>query len=330
MQLEQMKKRVAVIMGGYSSEYEISIKSGTVVCKHLNKHIYEVYPVHILKEKWVYIAEDKKEYPIDKADFSVSIDNTKIRFDVVFNAIHGHPGEDGVLLAYFELLGILHTSDSSYKMGLTFNKRDCLSVLTPYGIPHATAVYLNKGEEIDTQKIIKKVGLPCFVKANRAGSSFGITKVYKEAEIRKAIAVAFAEDDELLIEEYLDGIELSVGVITYKGKVKVLPITEIVSENDFFDFEAKYLGKSQEITPARITATQEKQISALAKKVYTSLRLTGMSRAEYIFKNGIPHFIEINTVPGITAVSILPQQASKAGISLENLFGSMIENALSN
>ena len=314
-------------MGGYSSEYNISIKSGNVVCNNLNESLYEVFPIHILKEKWIYLAKDNTEYPIDKADFSISIDSIKTNFDVVFNAIHGHPGEDGILLAYFELLGIPHTSDTSYKMGLTFNKRDCLSVLTPYDVPHATSVYLNKGDEIDTQKIIKKVGLPCFVKANRAGSSFGVTKVYKESEMLKAIAVAFAEDDEILIEEYLDGIEVSVGVITYKGQIKVLPITEIVSENDFFDFEAKYLGKSQEITPARIRVAQEKQITTLAKKVYSTLQLKGMSRAEYIYKKGIPYFIEINTVPGLTTASILPQQVNKAGISLEEFFGSMIENA---
>jgi len=178
------------------------------------------------------------------------------------------------------------------------------------------------------KKIIKKIGLPCFVKANRAGSSYGISKVYKESKLVEAVEFAYKEDDEVLIEEYLDGVEVSVGVITYKGKVTVLPITEIVSENDFFDFEAKYLGKSQEITPARISSEQEKQVREIAEKVYRTLRLEGMSRAEYIYKNGIPHFIEINTVPGITEASILPQQAQAAGISLEELFGSLVENAL--
>ncbi len=325
-----MKKRVAVVMGGYSSEYQISLKSGGVVCQHLDKDKYEVYPVHIFKEKWIYIADDGLEYAIDKADFSVCVENGKIHFDVVFNAIHGHPGEDGVLIAYFELLKIPHTSDSSYKMALTFNKRDCLSVVDAYGIPHAKSYYLNKGTSIDVNEIVKAVGLPCFVKANRAGSSYGISKVYKESEMHKAIEKAYTEDDEILIEAFLDGTEVSVGVITYKGEVTVLPITEIVSENDYFDFEAKYLGKSQEITPARISVAQEHQVKEIAEKVYKVLRLQGLSRAEYIFKDNIPHFIEINTVPGITAESILPQQANKAGISLEELFGNAIENALSN
>jgi len=325
-----MKKKVAVVMGGYSSEYAISLKSGNVVCQHLNKDKYEVFPVHVLEDGWTVIMSNGTEYPIDRSDFSIQIDGRKIHFDVVFNAIHGHPGEDGVLIAYFELLGIPHTSDSSYKMALTFNKRDCLSVVDTYGIPHAKSYYLDKGDKIITKNIVEKVGLPCFVKANRAGSSYGITKVYKESKMRDAIDKAFTEDDEILIEEFLDGVEVSVGVITYKGEVKVLPITEIVSDNDFFDYEAKYLGKSQEITPARINKNQEGQVKEIAEKVYKILRLEGFSRAEYIFKNGIPHFIEINTVPGITAESILPQQAVKAGISLEELFGNAIENALSN
>lgn len=323
-----MKKRVAVVMGGYSSEYGISLKSGKVVCNSLNQELYEIYPIHILEEKWVFVNEYNEEFPVDKSDFTVTVNNDKINFDVIFNAIHGHPGEDGVLVSYFELLGLNHTSDSFYKMALTFNKRDCLSVLESYDIAHAKSVYLNQGDAIDTKKIIDKVGLPCFVKANRAGSSYGISKVYKESKLLEAIAFAYKEDDEVLIEEYLDGVEVSVGVITYQGKVKVLPITEIVSENDFFDFEAKYLGKSQEITPARITKEQKKQVQEIAEKVYKTLRLEGMSRAEYIFKDGKPHFIEINTVPGLTEASILPQQAHAAGISLEELFGSLVENAL--
>ena len=314
-------------MGGYSSEFGISLKSGKVVCDNLNKEKYDVFPVHILEEKWVYVDETINEFPIDKSDFTLTVKGEKISFDIIFNAIHGHPGEDGVLIAYFELLGIKHTSDSFYKMALTFNKRDCLSVLESYNIPHAKSVYLNKGDVIDTKNIIKKVGLPCFVKANRAGSSYGISKVYKKSKLIEAIEFAYKEDDEILIEEYLDGIEVSVGVITHKGKVRVLPITEIVSENDFFDFEAKYLGKSQEITPARISKEKQKQVQQIAKKVYKTLRLKGMSRAEYIYKNGIPHFIEINTVPGLTEASILPQQANAAGISLEELFGSLVENA---
>jgi len=268
------------------------------------------------------------EIALDKSDFSLHLNGQKIQFDAVFNAIHGNPGENGVLLAYFELLGIPHTSDTSYKMALTFNKRDCLSVLTPYGIPHAKSVYINKGDQIDYHQIANTVGLPCFVKANAAGSSFGVTKVYEISDFENAFKNAFQEDHEVLVEEFLDGTEVSVGVITYNGQIKVLPITEIVSENDFFDYEAKYLGKSQEITPARLTSEQEKAVIEIAAKTYKALGMKGFTRSEYIFKNGIPHLLEVNTVPGMTNESILPQQARQAGISLEELFGAAVENAL--
>ncbi|MCC7521669.1 MAG: D-alanine--D-alanine ligase, partial [Flavobacteriaceae bacterium] len=215
------KKNIAVVMGGYSSEYQISFKSGKVVCENLNKDLYRVFPIHILKEKWVFVDENQKEIALDKSDFSLHLNGQKIQFDAVFNAIHGNPGENGVLLAYFELLGIPHTSDTSYKMALTFNKRDCLSVLTPYDIPHAKSVYINKGDTIDYSKIASAVGLPCFVKANAAGSSFGVTKVYEITDFEKAFENAFQEDHEVLVEEFLDGTEVSVGVITYKGQVKV-------------------------------------------------------------------------------------------------------------
>lgn len=228
---------------------------------------------------------------------------------------------------YFELLNIPHTSCGMYQAALTFNKRDCLSALKPYGIKTAESYFVNFGDIIDEEAIVKKVGLPCFVKANRAGSSFGITKVYKKEDLNNALNVAFKEDDEVIIESYLDGIEVSVGVITYKGDIKVLPITEIVSENDFFDYKAKYLGESQEITPARIDDSQAERVRALAKKVYEVLKLKGFSRSEYIFKNGEPHLLEVNTIPGLTAASILPQQAAEAGIPMSDLFENAIEEA---
>lgn len=245
-------------MGGYSSEVGISLKSGNVVYKHLNKEKYNPYRVHILKDKWVLVDDEENEHPINKHDFSAEIDGTKITFDAVFNAIHGAPGENGVILAYFNLIGLKHTSAPFYQMALTFNKRDTLSVVKEYGIPAATSVYLNKGDEINTNTIIEKIGLPCFVKPNGAGSSFGISKVYTQEELIPAIEKAYEEDSEILIESFLDGTEVSVGVIQYKGEIKVLPITEIVSDNDFFDYKAKYEGESQEITPARLTEAQRR------------------------------------------------------------------------
>jgi len=323
-----MKKNIAIIMGGFSSEFEISLKSGNVVYQTLNNENYAAYRIHVFKNKWVYVNDNDQEFPVDKNDFSISIDNSKITFDCVFNAIHGSPGEDGFMQAYFKLLNIPQTSCNMYQAALTFNKRDCLSVLKPYGIKTAESFYINLGDEIDENAIVNKVGLPCFVKANKAGSSFGITKVYKTEELQQAIDVAFKEDDEIIIEAFLDGTEVSVGVIKYKGETTVLPITEIVSDNDFFDYKAKYLGESQEITPARITKEQEDKVNKVAKKVYNILKMTGFSRSEYIFKDGEPHLIEMNTVPGLTEASILPQQAAAAGISLVELFENAIVEAL--
>ena len=323
-----MKKNIAIIMGGYSSEYKISLTSGNVVYQNLDKTKYNAYRIHILKDKWVFVDDADQEFAIDKNDFSVTIDNNKITFDCVFNAIHGSPGEDGYMQGYFKLLNLPHTSCGMYQAAVTFNKRDCLSILKPYGILTAESYYLNLGDSVNEEDIIAKVGLPCFVKANKAGSSFGITKVHKKEDLQQAIDHAFKEDDEIIIESFLDGTEVSVGVITYKGETKVLPITEIVSENDFFDYEAKYLGKSQEITPARLTKVQEDKVNTVAKKVYEILKMTGFSRSEYIFKNNEPHLLEMNTIPGLTNASILPQQAQVAGISMADLFSNAIEEAL--
>ena len=323
-----MRQNIAIIMGGYSSEYEISLKSGNVVYESLDDKKYNLYRIHIFKDKWVYLDDNDNVFPINKHDFSVSMNNEKTTFDCVFNAIHGSPGEDGFMQAYFELLNIPQTSCNMYQAALTFNKRDGLSVLKPYGIKTAESYYVNLGDVIDEDAIITKVGLPCFVKANKAGSSFGITKVYKKEDLQNAIDVSFAEDDEIIIESFLDGVEVSVGVIKYKGEVKVLPITEIVSDNDFFDYKAKYLGESQEITPARISDEMTKKVQTVAKQVYNILKMDGFTRSEYIFKDGEPHLLEVNTVPGFTKESILPQQAIIAGISLEELFGNAIEEAM--
>ncbi len=323
-----MKKKIAIIMGGYSSEYQISMKSGNVVYEYLDRKQYELFRIHILKTKWVYVDENEKEHTVNRDDFSIQINSQKVIFDCVFNAIHGTPGEDGLMQAYFELLDISQTSCDYYQSALTFNKRDLLSVLKPYGIKSAASHYLNMGDKIDEDFIVKKVGLPCFVKANKAGSSFGISKVYKKEHLNAAIEKAYKEDDEIIIEAFLDGIEVSVGVIKYNGKTKVLPITEIVTENDFFDYEAKYEGKSKEITPARISKDQEKKVSDQAQKAYNILKMTGYSRSEFIFVDDEPFMLEMNTTPGLTEQSILPQQALAAGISLSELFGSAIEEAL--
>lgn len=323
-----MKKNIAILMGGYSSEFEISIQSGNVVYKHIDKDLYNAYRVHITKDSWFFVDDHNQKHPIDKNDFSLTLEGTKITFDAAFNIVHGTPGEDGLLQAYFELIGIPQTACDFYQAALTFNKRDCISTLKPYGIPTATNYFLNKGDAINGEDILNTVGLPCFVKANKAGSSYGVSKVKSEEELIPAIELAYREDDEIIIESFLSGTEVSVGVITYKGKDTVLPITEIVSENEFFDYEAKYLGKSQEITPARLSEEDTKKVQDLALKIYQILKMKGFSRSEYIFHDGEPHFVEMNTNPGFSEASILPQQALAAGISLKDLLTNTIEEAM--
>ena len=321
-------KNIAIIMGGYSSEYKISLTSGGIVCQFLDKTKFIGFPIQIFKEKWCYIDSNNMEYPIDKNDFSIIVGGKKIVFDCVFNAIHGTPGEDGLMQAYFQLIHLPQTSCDYYQAGLTFNKRDLLSVLKPYGILCATSYYLNKGDAIDINAIIEKVGLPCFVKPNKSGSSFGISKVKTDLELPLAIETAYKEDNEIIIESFLEGTEVSVGVINWKGVTTVLPITEIVSENDFFDYEAKYLGKSQEITPARISNELTAKVGAIAIRIYDILKMKGFSRSEFIIVNNEPFMLEMNTIPGLTAESLIPQQARVAGISLEDLFTNAIEQAL--
>ncbi len=323
-----MKKNIAIIMGGYSSEYLISLKSGTVVFNQIDKNEFKAYRVHILKDKWVVLDYNEIEYPIDKHNFSVTIENEVVYFDYVFNVIHGTPGEDGKILAYFDLLNIPCSSASFYQMALTFNKRDCLSVAKGHGIKTAKSVYINEGDKYSVKEIIDTVGLPCFVKPNGAGSSFGISKVHIIEDLENALTTAFKEDQEILVESFLNGTEVSVGVIQYKNDVVVLPITEIVSENDFFDYEAKYLGKSKEITPARISEIQEENVSRAAKHLYKSLNMTGFSRSEFIFIDDEPYFLEMNTVPGMTEESILPQQAKIAGIDFTELISDTIKRKI--
>lgn len=323
-----MKKKIAVAMGGYSSEYKISLQSGEFAYQHLDKSKYDVYKAHILKEGWFVVDEKQQKHPIDKEDFSVLIQGEKIYFDAVVNMIHGDPGENGLLQAYLELLKIPQTSSDFYASALTFNKRDCNSVLREYGIATAVNYALFKGDKIDEEAILKKVGLPCFVKANRSGSSFGISKVNHPSELLKAIEHSFTEDDEVLIESFLDGVEVDVGVIYHQGKIHALPVTEIVTENEFFDYEAKYLGQSKEITPARISPEQTKKVQELSIKIFEKLRLKGFARAEFILHKGEPHFIEINTIPGMSPASIVPQQIQVEGISYQDFFTELVEHTL--
>lgn len=324
------KKRVAVVMGGYSSEYEISLLSGGVVFEMLDKNKYDVFAVHILNTGWFYVDQEGSKFNVDKGTFSFMYDGKTITPDIVFNTVHGTPGEDGHLASYFKLLNIPQTSTGFYQAALSFNKRDCLSVLKNFGVKCANSVYINKGNEITPKEIIKVVGLPCFVKPNRAGSSFGISKVKSLEGFDAAFTKAFKEDSEVIIETALKGTEVSVGVYTHNGDLQVFNPTEIVSENDFFDYEAKYLGKSQEITPARISEEETTRVKSEAQKIHKLLNMKGVTRSDFIIQDGVPYFIEINTTPGLSEESIIPKQAKEAGMDLTTFFGILVEEALAN
>lgn len=323
------KKNIAVVMGGYSDEYKVSLKSGQLIFDSLDREIYDVYKVVILKDEWYYLDEKQKKRFINKADFSVNIgDGDILNFDVCFNIIHGTPGENGIMQAYWDAIGQKYTGCDFYQSALTFNKKDTLAVLSKYGIPSAKSIYLRKGEDISDDKIVEELGLPLFVKPNQSGSSLGISKVKEKSELKIALEVAYKEDDEILIESALNGTEVSVGVLDYKGEVIVLGITEIIPDKEFFDYEAKYEGASQEITPARIDEETTKKVEEISIKAYKSLGMSGFSRSEFIIVDGIPYLLEMNTNPGFTPASILPQQAKIYGISIKDLCGSEVEKAL--
>jgi D-alanine-D-alanine ligase len=318
---------VAVVMGGYSDESVISLRSGQLILNSLDKSKFTPFEIHILLNDW-YCLLDSEKYPIDKSDFSISKDNQKIKFEVAVNTIHGTPGEDGHMQAYWELVDLPYTGCTFYQSALTFNKRDTLSVLSKFYIPKANSIYITKGDLIDGNQVAAELGLPFFVKPNQSGSSLGVSMVSTLEDFQKALDFAFAEDNDILIESYLNGREVSVGVLKYQGETKVLGITEILSQNSFFDYEAKYLGKSEEITPARISQEVENRVIETAKKVYESLGMTGFSRTDFIIMNDVPHFIEINTNPGLSPQSIFPQQAAYAKMEMANLLENEINLAL--
>ncbi|WP_185867055.1 D-alanine--D-alanine ligase [Blattabacterium cuenoti] len=320
-------KKIAILMGGFSKESTISLKSGKVVYENLCRKEFNPYRIYLFKDRWFMKDENDKEYSINKQDFTV-YGVKDLKFDCVFNAIHGTPGEDGILQAYFELLKIPYTGCNFHHANLTFNKKYCLTFLKHFGINTAESFFLNKNQIFCKKKILNKVGLPCFIKPNRSGSSIGISKVYEEKNLFDAVQKAFLVDEEIIIESFLEGKEVSVGVFSFKNEIIVLPITEIISQNDFFDFESKYSGKSKEITPAKLLPNIEKKIQEIAKKVYEYLNLSGISRSEYIIVNEKPFFLEINTIPGLSKESIFPKQLETIGISLSDVFKNTIYSSI--
>ena len=274
-----MKKNIAILQGGDSSEIAISIKSAAVVYKHIDIGLYNPYNVHIEGIEW-YVIHNGENININKNDFSFLLNGIKINFDGVFIAIHGTPGEDGKLQGYFDLLKIPYNCSGCFEAATTFNKAMCNALLKQFDIPSAKALILNKGQEYKTSEISEQIGLPCFVKPNRAGSSFGISKVTENSQFNNAIKDAFKHDNQVIIESFIDGTEVTCGVIQKEGKLIALPLTEITTENEFFDYQAKYEGKSEEITPARVSEGEKNQVQTLSKEIYKLLNLKGMVRIQ--------------------------------------------------
>lgn len=323
-----MRKRVALIAGGDSGEYDVSVNSAKAVQDQLPKEKYEVFFIIIKGQDWHYIDANENKYPIDKNDFSVTIGSQKITFDVAFILIHGTPGEDGKLQGYFELLRMPYTTSDLFTSALTFKKNFTKHVASSLNVAISKTILLKKGEHLSVSGLIKDVGLPCFVKPNKGGSSVGITKVKQEEELPGAISKAFAEDDEVLVEEFLQGDEIGCGVYEYNDVVIPLPLTEIVSKTEFFDYRAKYLGASDEITPARISDEKTDECQRLSAQLYRQFNCKGLVRFDYILKNDIFYFLEVNTIPGLSKASIVPQQIRYMGKKESEVYEQLIEEAL--
>jgi len=316
-------KNIAILTGGDSAEYAISILSANTVLQNLDPELFKGYIIHLKNDKFTTLI-NKIKIDIDKSNFTFESENKRISFDAIFMALHGSPAENGLIQPYFDNLKIPYSSCNAKVSALTFNKYECNKKLKELGFSCAASFLYTKGEKIDKQKIIDHVKLPFFVKPNGGGSSFGISKVKKKEELTKAINSALQHDNKVLIEQFIDGIEISCGVYINKNNIQALPITEIVTENEFFDYQAKYEGKSQEITPARISKKLTIEVQKITTDIYKAMELSGICRVDYIIMNGKPYIIEINTIPGLTEESIIPQQVKSANLKLSIIFKSCL------
>ncbi len=321
-------KNIAIVCGGFSGEYQISIQSANMVKTHLDSSKYNSYIIVIEKGQWYYEDGEANKHIINKDDFSLMLNNQTIKFDGVFNAIHGTPGEDGKLLGYFDMLNIPYTSCDMDTSALTFNKYLCNNFVQSIGINVANSFSFLAGESINKDEVINSLGLPIFIKPARSGSSVGIAKVSKVEDFDAAIEKAFITDNRILIEEFIDGREMACGMFLKNDKLVVLPLTEIISKNDFFDYEAKYTnGMADEVSPpVNLGTEQEIDIKALSSLLYNKLDCRGIVRVDYILTNNELYFIEINTVPGLSPASIVPKQAEAMGIPIGELFNTVVEN----
>ncbi len=328
------KKNIALLTGGYSKEYDVSVSSGKVVAANIDSNLFNVYQVNISKDRWTY-QDGGMVVDIDKNDFSLILNKEKIKFDAAFIGIHGTPGEDGKLQGYLDIMGIPYNTCGRTTSAVTFNKYFSNELIGSWGFNVARTLYLHRRDKIDYKQILEYAGLPCFVKPNCNGSSVGISKVHNHEELKPALELAFAEDDEVLVQEYIAGIEVTCGIYEKDQLPVVLPLTEIVSVNEFFDYQAKYTqGYSDEITPARINEKLTAQCKDISLVLYRRLNCRGIVRFDYILTPEIPgkerefYFLEANTIPGLSEASIVPKQAASIGLSLQELFTDVINESI--
>lgn len=327
-----MKKNIALLAGGYSGEYVISIHTAATIEQNLDSNIYNVYKIIVTREGWWHESQSGEKVEVNKNDFSLQIDGEKVVFDCAFIAIHGTPGEDGKMQGYLDMLEIPYTSCNSIVSALTFNKSYCNKVVKDFGVVNiANSVLLIKGEHYSVGTILEQLKFPLFVKPNESGSSLGVSKVKSVETLMPAIEKAFKEDNQVLIEEFIEGRELTIGVYRFGPYLNTLPPTEIVSKNEFFDYEAKYTpGVTNEITPAPITEDILAQLQSKAASIYRHLNCRGVVRMDFILQKGTNklYFLEVNTMPGQSENSIVPQQVRSAGISLMEFYGSLLADCL--
>jgi D-alanine-D-alanine ligase len=327
-----MKKKIALVTGGLSGEAVISYKSAVTIFNNLDKEKYDVYKIDINPEGWHYEDENGTRTAVQREDFSLVVNGQKISFDAVFMGMHGTPGEDGKLQGYLDMLRIPYTSCDASASALTFNKRYTVAVAAMAGIPVAKSVHLFRHSGYDTKQVLSQVKLPVFVKPNNGGSSIGMSKVSEGGQLKEALEKAFKEDNQVLVEEMITGREFTIGAFRTNGAITVLPITEVITQKEFFDYEAKYHGKSSEITPADIPKEWKDQMESTVKKIYEVFNLRGVVRTDFIYdaEQNKPYMLEINTVPGQSEASVIPQQVRANGWSLKDFYSGLLEEALSN
>lgn len=324
-----MKPIVAIVAGGDSSEVVVSLKSAAGLLSFMDKEKYQVYQVTLTKELWVVNITEKEQIEIDKTDFSFNFQGKKINFDFAYITIHGTPGEDGILQGYFDLIGLPYSTCGVLASALTFNKFTCNQYLKSFGIKVSESVLLRSGQTISADEVEKKTGFPCFVKPNVGGSSFGVTKVKSKEDVQPAIEKAFKEGNEVMIEAFMQGTEITCGAYKTRSKSVVFPVTEVVPHNEFFDFDAKYKGQVEEITPARISNDLTVRVQKLTSAIYDILGCKGIIRIDYIITIGdVINLLEVNTTPGMTTTSFIPQQVKAAGLMMKNVLTDIIENEL--